>query len=279
MPEKKRILIVDDDTEIRDLLEFDISSSGYFTDTASDGMEGLNKALNNKYDLILLDVMIPKMNGFELLKKSAEKDNNWFVNFHIGVCYMERFNMTNAKAYFEISNNIEANPWATYGLACIAKNSDKEDLYFELLEKAYKLNPLCPQLLHELCHDLFDAEKYEKMDELLTNMDPSLIEFERIKLDVIKNALKKNDFDTIDKYIDYNFATNREGEILLSEGWFEMMSRKRAIKAGVEYTDDLKKEFIKLHDEGKVEEWEKLPYKFDFRMVTGDDFYAPPTER
>ena len=48
MAEKKRILIVDDDTEIRDLLEFDISSSGYFTDTASDGMEGLNKALNNK---------------------------------------------------------------------------------------------------------------------------------------------------------------------------------------------------------------------------------------
>lgn len=68
MVEKKRILIVDDDTEIRDLLEFDISSSGYFVDTACDGMEGLNKALNNKYDLILLDVMMPKMNGFDVCK-------------------------------------------------------------------------------------------------------------------------------------------------------------------------------------------------------------------
>ena len=38
MLEKKRILIVDDDAEIRDLLEFDISSSGYFVDTASDGI-------------------------------------------------------------------------------------------------------------------------------------------------------------------------------------------------------------------------------------------------
>lgn len=66
MSEKKRILIVDDDAEIRELLEFDIASSGYFVDTASDGMEGLNKALNNKYDLILLDVMMPKMNGFEV---------------------------------------------------------------------------------------------------------------------------------------------------------------------------------------------------------------------
>ena len=68
MQEKKRILIVDDDPEIRDLLEFDISSSWYFTDTASDGMEGLSKALNNKYDLILLDVMMPKMNGFDVCK-------------------------------------------------------------------------------------------------------------------------------------------------------------------------------------------------------------------
>ena len=76
MSEKKRILIVDDDTEIRDLLEFDIASSGYFVDTASDGMEGLNKALNNKYDLILLDVMMPKMNGFDVCKNIRQAKIN-----------------------------------------------------------------------------------------------------------------------------------------------------------------------------------------------------------
>jgi len=65
---KKRILIVDDDEEIRELLEFDIGQSGYSVDTAKDGIEGLNKALNNTYDLILLDVMMPKMNGFDVCK-------------------------------------------------------------------------------------------------------------------------------------------------------------------------------------------------------------------
>ena len=65
---KKRILIVDDDEEIRELLEFDIAQSGYIVDTAKDGLEGLNKALNNSYDLILLDVMMPKMNGFDVCK-------------------------------------------------------------------------------------------------------------------------------------------------------------------------------------------------------------------
>lgn len=65
---QKRILIVDDDDEIRELLEFDVRSSGYFVDTATDGLEGLNKALNNTYDLILLDVMMPKMNGFDVCR-------------------------------------------------------------------------------------------------------------------------------------------------------------------------------------------------------------------
>ena len=65
---KKRILIVDDDDEIRDLLDFDIAQSGYITDTAKNGLEGLNKVLNNSYDLVLLDVMMPKMNGFEVCK-------------------------------------------------------------------------------------------------------------------------------------------------------------------------------------------------------------------
>lgn len=68
MENMKRILIVDDDDEIRELLEFDISQSGYFTDTAKDGKEGLTKVLNNSYDLVILDVMMPKMNGFDVCK-------------------------------------------------------------------------------------------------------------------------------------------------------------------------------------------------------------------
>lgn len=65
---QKRLLVVDDDDEIRELLEFDLAQSGYQIDTASDGYEGLNKALNSNYDLVLLDVMMPKMNGYDVCK-------------------------------------------------------------------------------------------------------------------------------------------------------------------------------------------------------------------
>lgn len=65
---QKKLLVVDDDTDIRELLEFDLAQSGYDVDTAKDGGEGLQKALSNDYDIILLDVMMPKMNGFDVCK-------------------------------------------------------------------------------------------------------------------------------------------------------------------------------------------------------------------
>ncbi len=64
----QRLLIADDDNEIRELLEFDLSHSGYSVDCAKDGEEALQKALTSNYDLILLDVMMPKMNGFDVCK-------------------------------------------------------------------------------------------------------------------------------------------------------------------------------------------------------------------
>ncbi len=72
----QRLLIADDDNEIRELLEFDLSQSGYDVDTAKDGEEALHKALVGNYDLILLDVMMPKMNGFDVCKniRSSKTD-------------------------------------------------------------------------------------------------------------------------------------------------------------------------------------------------------------
>ncbi|MEI7475725.1 MAG: response regulator transcription factor [bacterium] len=62
------ILVVDDDNEIREMICADLKMSGFLVDNASNGEEGLLKAQKNKYDLILLDVMMPKMDGYEVCK-------------------------------------------------------------------------------------------------------------------------------------------------------------------------------------------------------------------
>ena len=65
----KKILIIEDDADIaaieRDFLEI----NGFATTLVSDGLEGLKSALSNEFDLILLDLMLPGMDGVEICKK------------------------------------------------------------------------------------------------------------------------------------------------------------------------------------------------------------------
>ncbi|MDD3593849.1 MAG: response regulator transcription factor [Candidatus Gastranaerophilales bacterium] len=71
-----KILVVDDDKEIREWLELDLKLSGYMVEAAKDGLEGLNRAINEDFNLIILDVMMPKMNGFEVCQniRKVKKD-------------------------------------------------------------------------------------------------------------------------------------------------------------------------------------------------------------
>ena len=61
-----RLLIVDDDDSIRSLLEQELGDAGYLIDQASNGKEALVKVRANKPDLVILDVMMPEMNGFDV---------------------------------------------------------------------------------------------------------------------------------------------------------------------------------------------------------------------
>jgi DNA-binding response OmpR family regulator len=65
---KTKILIVEDDPAIRMGLEDSLQEENYETDSSADGNDGYNKALNNHYDLIILDLMLPNMNGLDITR-------------------------------------------------------------------------------------------------------------------------------------------------------------------------------------------------------------------
>ena len=71
----KSILLVDDDYELGELLQEYLGMEGFQLTAVQDGVAGLEHALTGNYDLVLLDVMLPKLNGFEVLKKLREQSS------------------------------------------------------------------------------------------------------------------------------------------------------------------------------------------------------------
>ena len=73
MEKQQTVLIVEDEKNLVDILRFNLQKEGYATLEAFDGVTGLRLALDENPDLILLDLMLPEMNGFEVCKLLRDK--------------------------------------------------------------------------------------------------------------------------------------------------------------------------------------------------------------
>ncbi len=74
MEQKKRILIVEDERAIAEALETKLNSEGFETQKAFNGEEGIEFLKKEKYDLVLLDILMPKVDGFAALEEVKEKN-------------------------------------------------------------------------------------------------------------------------------------------------------------------------------------------------------------
>ncbi|GIM33103.1 response regulator transcription factor [Paraclostridium bifermentans] len=71
----KRILIIEDEKNISSFVKMELEFEGYITQVIEDGKQGLDEAINKDYDLILLDLMLPSLNGIEICRRlKKEKD-------------------------------------------------------------------------------------------------------------------------------------------------------------------------------------------------------------
>jgi len=66
--QQKKILIVEDDQFLREFYQELLQAEGYFVDVAADGEVALQKVQNNEYNLVLLDIMLPKKDGVQILR-------------------------------------------------------------------------------------------------------------------------------------------------------------------------------------------------------------------
>ncbi|NLG81524.1 MAG: response regulator transcription factor [Bacilli bacterium] len=74
-----KILVIEDELSIQKLLTYDLTQAGYEVDNAYDGLSGLKKAQENEYDLIILDLMLPKLDGLEICKQLRKENNDVYI--------------------------------------------------------------------------------------------------------------------------------------------------------------------------------------------------------
>jgi len=157
---KGKILIVDDEKNIRQTLSTHLKSEDYEVETAMNGEEGLKEFDKNNYDLVLLDMKLPGVDGIEILKKMKEKKEDIVVII--------------ITAYGTIENSVEAMKLGA----------------FDYIQK-----PFNPDEISDIVTDVLNRKKFEKKEEDLENFDDYLVyakkQINKRHFDKAKKALRK----------------------------------------------------------------------------------------
>lgn len=94
----KTILIVEDEQNLVELLKFRLEANGYKVETAFDGVEGLSKIDKLKPDLVILDIMMPKMHGYEVCRRAKKDEKTKNIPIIILTARTQNRDMEQAKA-------------------------------------------------------------------------------------------------------------------------------------------------------------------------------------
>lgn len=121
MAPTKKVLIVEDDPDLLEIASLKITDGGFTVLTAKNGKEGLETALSQHPDLIVLDIMMPEMNGLEMLK--VLREDEWGKQVHV-------FMLTSMNRSKEMSEGMRYN---------VAKYIVKADMKYEDLLSSIKV--------------------------------------------------------------------------------------------------------------------------------------------
>ncbi len=100
-----KILVVDDDPEIREAIGLILDANGYEVATAEDGIDGLNKLKDEKPDLMVLDLLMPRLDGFGVCKEL--KDPRWAKYGHIPIIILSSVREDASKRRYELETGLQ----------------------------------------------------------------------------------------------------------------------------------------------------------------------------
>lgn len=106
----EKILVVDDDSDFAQLLEYDLKKQGYVVATAGNGEEGLEKVKTENPELIILDIKMPKMDGYTFVRRLKKEPETKMIPLIVLTSYepmKDMFQFEGVSDYFVKSANLE----------------------------------------------------------------------------------------------------------------------------------------------------------------------------
>ncbi len=100
-----KILVVDDDPEIREAISLILEANGYNVVTAQDGIDGLNKLKVDNPDLMILDLLMPRLDGFGVCKEL--KDPRWAKYARIPIIILSSVREDASKRRYELETGVQ----------------------------------------------------------------------------------------------------------------------------------------------------------------------------
>ncbi len=163
---KAKIIVIDDELGIRELLSYELSRIGYDVDTASNGEEGLAKIRQKKYDVVICDIKMPKLDGIKTLegiKKTAPETE-----------------VIMATGFATVENAVQSMKDGAYDFVQKPFNLDELTI---LIEKALEKSELKTIIaLYESSKAIFACHKLEELFPIMINLVKKVIRVDEIAL-------------------------------------------------------------------------------------------------
>lgn len=96
-----KILVVDDESEDLKTMKMLLEEKGYAVKTTSDGTKALEILMENRFDLILIDILMPRLSGYELLRLIREKTNHDMVLVYVSIVPKQEVDMTDVDGFIQ----------------------------------------------------------------------------------------------------------------------------------------------------------------------------------
>lgn len=182
--DKAKVLVIEDEDNIRRLLKYDLRQLGCTVDSASNGEEGLDKSLSGDYDVLIVDWMLPKLSGIDIVKRYRDHNKKGIV------------------------------------IMLTAKNNE-EDLLdaFEVGVDDYVTKPFSPRELgariQAHLRRYYDISKRRNLEFGNTNIN---LDLHQVEINGEKIELTKKEFDLF-YYLIQNMNTVLSRDMILNEVW------------------------------------------------------------